>query len=74
MQNGFFGQILQRKVYNRKSKPSHRVLTIQNSLGTKFQLKLTILILWTKLTQKGYFQSKENKMKITIKLYIFELV
>ena len=74
MQNGFFGQILQRKVYNRKSKSPHRVLTIQNSLGTKFQLKLTILILWTKLTQKGYFQSKENKMKITIKLYIFELV
>ena len=27
-------------------------------VGTKFQLKLTTLIFWTKFAQKGYFQSK----------------
>ena len=39
----------------------YRVLPIQNSLGTKFHLKLAILIFWTKLTQKRYFQSKIEK-------------
>ena len=34
------------------------VLHIQISLGTKFQLKLTIFIFWNKFPQKGYFQSK----------------
>ena len=29
-------------------------------VGTKFQLKLTILSFWTKLTRKGYFQSKKE--------------
>ena len=43
MPNGYFGQALQKKVQNRKSEYHHRILPIQNSLGTKFQLKLTIL-------------------------------
>ena len=52
---------------------NNQILYIQNSLGTKFQLKLTILNFWTKLTQKGYFHSKkEKKMKI-IKFYISEI-
>ena len=40
---------------------NNQISYIQNSLGTKFQLKLTILNFWTKLTQKGYFHSKKEK-------------
>ena len=47
-------------------------LYIQNIPGTNFQVKLTILHFWTKLTQTEYFQSKN--MKITIEFYVFELV
>ena len=47
-------------------------LAIRNSLGTKFQLKLTILNFCAKLTQKGDFRSKTEKMKTTIEFYIFE--
>ena len=41
-------------------------MSIRISLGTKFQLKLTILILivWTKLTQKGHFRSKKGKIAL----------
>ena len=38
---------------------------IQVSLGTKFQLKLTILILWNRFAPKGYFQGKSDKMNTT---------
>ena len=31
-------------------------------IGTKFQRKLTILIFWTKLAQKGYFPLKWKKL------------
>ena len=34
---------------------------IQISPGTKFQLKLTILIISTKFSQQGYFWSKMDK-------------
>ena len=52
---------------------NNQISYIQNSLGTKFQLKLTILNFWTKLTQNRYFHSKkEKKMKI-IKFYISEI-
>ena len=37
---------------------------IQISLGTKLQLKLTILIFWTNFAQKGYFRSNTEKVKI----------
>ena len=47
---------------------------IQISLDTKFQLKLTNLICWTKFALKGYFQSKIEKVNITIELCLFELV
>ena len=43
-------------------------------LATKFHLKLTILIFWTKFGQKGYFRSKTEKVNITIEFCIFELV
>ena len=42
--------------------------------GTKFQLKLTILNFWTKLTRKKYFQLEKEKIEITMEFYIFELV
>ena len=46
---------------NRKSEPHHKILHIQISLGTKFRAKLTPLIFWIKLTQKGYLQIKKKK-------------
>ena len=39
----------------------------------KFQLKVTILIFWTKFVQKLYFWSKTEKVIITIELCILEL-
>ena len=73
MPNGFFGQNLQ-KVRNRKKDHDHRILHIRNSLVNKFQLKLTISNFWTKLTQKGISNLRKNKIKITIELYLSELV
>ena len=48
-------------VENAKSKHHQWILLIQISLGSKVQLKLTILIFWTKFDQKGYFRSKTKK-------------
>ena len=53
-------------IENRKFENNHRVLHIQISLGTKFQLKLEILIFWSKFAQKGYFCSKTTKVRICI--------
>ena len=55
MANEVFGQNLQNKVERRKSEQNHQILHIQNSLGTKFQVKVTIMNFWIKLTQKRYF-------------------
>ena len=60
MQTDFWTK-LAKKVSNRKSEHHHEILHNQISLGTKFCLKLTLLKFWTKLTQKGYFQSKKNE-------------
>ena len=70
-------QICPRKIFmvkNRKIEHHHWILLIQISLGTKFQLKLTILIFWTKFAQKGYFQSKTEKVNSTTEFCIFKLV
>ena len=48
-------------VKNWKSEYHHWVLHI--SLSTKFQLKLTILIFWTKFVKIAYFWSKTEKSK-----------
>ena len=48
---------------NRKSE-QHWILHIQIILGTQFQLKLTILIFWTKFARKGYFRPKTEKLNI----------
>ena len=42
-------------------------------LRTKFHLKLTTLIFWTKYAQKEYFQSKTKKLNSTIEFFIFKL-
>ena len=42
---------------------------IQIIIGIKFQLNLTILIFWTKFTQKGYFWLETEKVNITIKFW-----
>ena len=64
----FFNQIC-------SSSECHRgILDFRNILDTKFQLKLTILIFWTKFAKKGYFQSKAEKLNIPIEFCIFELV
>ena len=59
-------------VKNSKSESHHWILYIWISLDMKFQLKLTILIFWTKFTQKVYFQSKKEKVNITIDFYTFK--
>ena len=43
------------------------------SLGTTFQLKLTILIFWTKFVQRKHFWSKTKKVNSIIEFCIFEL-
>ena len=51
-QVGFFWPNLPKKCVsglNRKSEHDHWILHVRISLGTKFQLKLTILIFWTKV-------------------------
>ena len=63
----FFGPNLPKKVFpikNRKSEHCHGILHIWIILGTKFQLKLTILSFWTKFTPKKVF-SVENKTDFT---------
>ena len=73
----FFGLNFPKRIFlveNRKSEHRHSVLRIQISLGTKFQFKLTILIFLTKPVQKGYFQSKMEKLNTTTEFCIFKLV
>ena len=47
---------------------------IRISLGNKLQLKLTILIFWTKFAQKEFFPSKTEKVNNTNEFCMFELV
>ena len=59
----------------KKSIVKHWIMQIRISIGTKgtkFQLKLTILIFSTKFAQKGYMRPKTNKVNATIKFFIFE--
>ena len=60
MPNGVFGKKLAKTGVKQKKEHQCRILHIPNSLGTKFQLKLTILDFWTALIQKGYFQTKKE--------------
>ena len=44
-----------------KSRHHHWISHVQISLGTKFQLELTILISLTRFAQKGIFSQKQKK-------------
>ena len=57
-----------------KSEHLHWILHIQISQTTKFQLKNTILIFWTKFAQKQCYQLKTEKVSITNECCIFKLV
>ena len=60
----FLDQICPKRVFlvkNRKSEHHHWIPLIQISLGTKFQLKLTILIFWPDLPKKGFSGLKQKK-------------
>ena len=46
------------------------MLHIRLGLGTKIQLKLTILIFWTEFAQKGYFQSKTEKSHFHVRSWL----
>ena len=59
---------------NKKKKRLPVPNILSEIVGTKFQLKLKILILLTKFAQKRYFWSKTEKVNITIEFCIFELV
>ena len=59
-----FGSDLPKKVFlvkNWKSEHHHWIPHVQFNLGTKFPLKLTILIFWTKFAQKGISSQKQKK-------------
>ena len=53
---------------------AYMLIVIYCSLGTKFQLKLTILIFFTKFAKKRWFRSKTEKVNTTTEYCIFELV
>ena len=73
----FWTKFAQKKVFlvkDRKIQHHHWILRIWIGLGTKFQIKLTILIFWIKFATKRYFRSQAEKVNITIEFCIFELV
>ena len=62
------------RVWNETSEQCHLILHIRIRLAIKFQLKLTILIFWTKFAQKGCFPSKTEKVNCTTEFSMFDLV
>ena len=59
-----------------KTKSEHLqwILRIWIRLGRKFHYKQSILNLGTKFAKNRYYQAKAEKRKMTIELYIFQLV
>ena len=51
----------------------HLILHTRISLDIKFQLKLTVLIFWTKSAQNKCFREKSRKVNISIELCLFKL-
>ena len=73
----FFDQICPRRIYIAKiwkSEHHHWILHIRISFGTKFQLKLTILVFWTKFAQRDFSGLKIEKVNTTIEFCRFKLV
>ena len=69
----FLEQICSKRVFlveSRKSEHQHWILHIRISLVTKFRLKMTILIFWTKIIQKGCFRLKMEKVNTIIEFCI----
>ena len=69
----------QKQYFRSKTKNNEHHYWIRHiwiSLSTSFQLRLTIVIIWTEFPEKGFshFQSKTDKIDTTIELCIFELV
>ena len=62
-QTDFLNKTYKKKVQNKKSEHHHRILHIRNSLGTKFQLKLTILNFLDQINPKRVLESKIKKIK-----------
>ena len=72
----FFGPYLPKKSVSglKQNKWNHHwILHFQISLATKFQLKLTSLIFWTKFAQNGCFWSKRERLNSATEFCIFEL-
>ena len=63
-----------RGVQKKLNEHHYWILNIWIRLSTTFQLRLTIVIFWTKFAKNGsYFQSKTDKIDTTIEFCIFEL-
>ena len=60
----------------KKNENHHQILHIRINLGSKFQLRQTILIYGTNFSKKWGFKEKPKteKMNIVIEFYILELV
>ena len=71
-------QICQKKGHfqskKQKSEHNHWILYIGICLGTKFQLKLTVLTFLTEVTQEKYFLLKMQKVNTSFEFCIFKLV
>ena len=64
----FLDQICPRMIFmvkNKNIEHNHCIAPIQGSLGTKFQLKLTVLIFFEQIYPKRIFWSKTEKVKTT---------
>ena len=69
----FSDQVCPRKVFpvkNGKSEYHHSILHFRISLGTKCQLKLIILIFWTKFAEKGYFPFGMVKLHLCMRPWL----
>ena len=62
-----------KKGQKRKKEHPHRILHIQISLGSKFQLQQTILIFWNKFAIKVVSFKNKKSVNITIEFFIFGL-
>ena len=72
----FLDQICSKRVFpvsSRKSKQRNWILNIRIKFVKKFELKLAILIFWTKFAQRKCFLYKTEKVSSAIEFCIFEL-
>ena len=71
----FLEQICPKWYLRSQTKKNHyRILQIRNIFCTEFQVKLTFLNFWIKFAQKGYIQTKGDKMNTIIEFGLFEFV